>query len=171
MTQARIHSAIQSLRQHLLDKPEAAIGSDPFARAQLVNGLVTSVEGPSGQWVTTDMPRGVGGSASAPTPGWYVRAGIASCTATVIAMRAAELAVPLRRLEVRVESRSNDCGMIGMDDRVHAGPLDAAMYVVISSDGASRETLTEIVDWGIAHSPMADALTRAVSLRTEFEVA
>lgn len=40
-----------------------------------------TVEGPSGQRVETDMPKGIGGAASAPTPGWYVRAGIASCTA------------------------------------------------------------------------------------------
>ena len=158
------------MKQHLLEHPEDAIGSDAFARARLVDGLVTSVEGPSGQQVTTDMSEGVGGSASAPSPGWYVRAGIASCTVTVIAMRAAELGVPLRRLEIRVGSRSNDCGMIGMDDAVPAGPLEAEMQVVIAADGASRETLTEIVNWGIAHSPMADALTRAVSLTIGIDV-
>ena len=59
------------------------------------------------------MPVGVGGEASAPTPGWYVRTGVASCTATVIALRAAELGLQLDRVEVEVRSRSDKRGMLG----------------------------------------------------------
>ncbi len=165
-----VRVAVHALKQHLMDHPEAALGTDAFARARLTDGLVTTVEGPSGQRLTTDMPREIGGAAAAPTPGWYVRAGIASCVATVIAMRAAELAVPLRQLEVQVESRSNDNGMIGIDDGVPAGPLDATMQVEIGAEGASGETLTEIVNWAVAHSPMADGLTRAVPLTVAIEV-
>ena len=57
--EARIRAAVQALKRHLEEHPEAAIGSDAFARARLVDSLVTSVEGPSGQRATTDMPQGV----------------------------------------------------------------------------------------------------------------
>jgi uncharacterized OsmC-like protein len=160
-----IRVAILSLRQQFSDHPENAIGADPYARACLTEGLETTVEGPSGQRVSTDMPPGVGGTAASPTPGWYVRAGIASCTVTVIAMRAAELQIPLRHLEVRVESHSNDCGMIGVDEDIPAGPLGAVMHVAIGGEGATGEALREIVNWGIGHSPMADLLTRSIPLK------
>ena len=171
MNGEHIRVAVSSLKKHFSDHPEEAIGKDPFAKARLTTGLATTVEGPMGQRVTTDMPKGIGGSAAAPTPGWYMRAGIASCTATVIAMRAAELEIPLRELVVQVESSSNDSGMIGLDDTIPAGPLEASMHVVIGAEGASKETLVEIVNWGMAHSPMADALTRAVAMKVAIEKA
>ena len=51
-------------------------------------GLRCRAEGPNGAVLVTDMPRPVGGTASAPTPGWMLRAALANCDATVIAMRA-----------------------------------------------------------------------------------
>jgi uncharacterized OsmC-like protein len=170
MSAERIRTAVGALRKVYAEHPEKAVGMDSFAVASLTGGLATVVEGPSGQRITTDMPNGVGGVAGAPTPGWYMRAGVASCTATVIAMRAAELAIPLRHLAVRVESLSNDIGMINDQDGIPAGPLEARMSVEISAEGVSRETLAGIVDWGIAHSPIADALTRAVPMKVEVTV-
>jgi uncharacterized OsmC-like protein len=158
------------LREVYAEHPEKAVGMDSFAVARLTGGLATVVEGPSGQRLTTDMPGGVGGAAGAPTPGWYMRAGVASCTATVIAIRAAELSIPLQHLAVRLESLSNDIGMIGDQHGIPAGPLEARMSIEISAPGVPGEKLTEIVDWGIAHSPIADALTRAVPMKVEVSV-
>lgn len=160
---------LPALRAHLAAHPEKAVGTDPRAVARLVSGLRTEVEGPSGQRAATDMPKGLGGGASAPSPGWYLRAGVASCTATVIALRAAELRVPLDLLEVAVESLSDNGGMAGPGDEVPAGPLSATLTVSIRGAGpatdAARARLEDIVRWGIAHSPMADALTRAVPMQ------
>ena len=122
------------------------------------------VTGPKGQAVLTDMPAGVGGEASAPSPGWLMRAGTAACTSTVIVLRAADLGVTLDSLEVKVESQSNDCGMFGVGKDIPAGPLSASMEVQISAKGVEETVLKGIVTWAIAHSPVADALQRIVPL-------
>lgn len=44
----------------------------------------------------TDMPLGIGGTATAPSPGWFLRAAEASCVASLIAIRAAATDVTLR---------------------------------------------------------------------------
>jgi uncharacterized OsmC-like protein len=115
------------------------------------------------------MVQEVGGQGAEPSPGWFFRAGIASCTETMIALRAAERSVKLSRLEVRVESRSDECGMIGVGDGVPPGPLDATMQVRVEAD-VPPDILREIVDWGVSHSPMTGALTRAVPLEVRVEM-
>jgi hypothetical protein len=103
MDTEHIRVAVDALKKTYSDHPETAVVTDSFARARLTKGLAIAVEGPSGQRIASDMSKDFGGSGGAPSPGWYVRAGIASCTATVIALRAAELSVPLQHLVVRVE--------------------------------------------------------------------
>ena len=164
-----IGAALAAARRHLAANPGGRIVEDSVARARLVGGLATVVEGPSGQRLATDMPAALGGGDTAPTPGWALRAAVASCTATTTAMRAAELGVTLTRLEVTVASRSDDAGMIGLDDAAPAGPLDAMLVVSLDADGIPAERLDEIARWGIAHSAVADALARAVPLGVRIE--
>ena len=75
-----------------------------------------------------------------------------------------ELSIAIDHIEVKVESRSDNTGMFDMGDAAPPGPLDAVMSVTIRSAEAPAEALREMVDWCVAHSPMADALTRAVPL-------
>lgn len=116
------------------------------------------------------MPRSVGGGGSAPTPGWFLRAAMASCDATVIAMRAAQEGIELTTLEVTVTSESDDRGFLGMDESLPAGPLTARIDVRIAAEGASLERLREIVDWADLHSPVSDAVKRAVHTTVVVEV-
>ena len=164
MTIESIAKAFKGARNHLMANPGDGNCTDTFASAKLVQGLRMQVTGPTGQSVQTDMSAGVGGEASAPSPGWFMRAGTAACTSTVIALRAAELGVTLDSLEVKVESQSNDCGMFGVGDGVPAGPLSASMEVRISAKGVDETVLRNIVTWAVAHSPVADALQRTVPL-------
>src|SRR5919106_961411 len=99
------------------------------AFAVVEDGLRCRVEGPNGATIHTDMPAGVGGESRAPSPGWYLRAGLASCAATLIIMRAAELGLRLRHVEVAVDSESDDRGILAMDAGVRAGPLSLAARV------------------------------------------
>lgn len=163
-----IRSKLGSLKTYFTEQPEKAVEADSFAEARLTGGLATTVTGPSGQSVESDMPQGIGGGASAPTPGWYLRAGIASCTVTAIALRAADLGVALDHLSVRVDSRSDNRGFIGLDAEAPAGPLEATMTVAIAGAAGEAE-LREIAAWGIAHSPMGDALTRAIPMQVVVE--
>jgi uncharacterized OsmC-like protein len=170
MTNERIASAVKAASRHLRAHPEDGTGTDAFARAVLDAGLRMRIEGPSGQTARTDMPASIGGEASAPSPGWLLRAGVASCTATVIALRAAALGITLDRLEVNVVSQSDDRGMLGTDDSVPAGFLNARMEIRLAAAGIDPKTLEALASWGTAHSPMADALCRAVPLETVIAV-
>ena len=123
MTADGIRAAIEAATGHYAAHPEQARSTDSEARASLVNGLVIEVEGPGGEHLTTDMVRSVGGTGTAPSPGWLLRAAEASCVTTLIAMRAAVLGITLETVEVTVDSESDDRGMLGMDDAVPSGPL------------------------------------------------
>src|SRR6266545_904040 len=138
--------------------------------AALDRGLACRVEGPDGWSVATDMPAGVGGGGAAPTPGWLLRAAWAACEATVIAMRAAELGIPLDRIEVVAESESDLRGLLGADESVPAGPLGARSRIRVAAAGVEPERLRELVDWADRHSAVADALRRELATTIELEL-
>lgn len=162
-----IEGAINYLKQH----PEEARYTDTAVIAIWERGLRFMAEGPGGAFVVSDMPKAVGGEGSAPSPGWLMRAALATCDATLIAMRAAQEGVELTTLKVTVDSESDDRGLLGLDDKVHAGPLNMRTRIQIGGEGASEEKLREIVKWAEIHSPVADAICRAVPSKTEVEIA
>jgi uncharacterized OsmC-like protein len=167
MVAEAIRTAIQAATEHLSKHPEDARSTDSAARATIVDGLVVSVSGPNGVTLTTDMVPSVGGTASAPSPGWLLRAAEASCVATLIAMRAAMLGVILETLEVTVDSESDDRGLLGIDDAVPAGPLSGRVAVRLTAAGVDSAALEEMAQWGVKHCPVCDALERAVPISTE----
>lgn len=164
-----IRSALQGASAYLAAHPEEATYTDSEAVATLDDGLRVTVTGPDGASITTDMSRSVGGAASAPSPGFYFRAAQASCVAVVIAMRAAQEGVRLERLEVTVDSTSDDRGILGLDPAIPAGPLRSRVRVSARGD-SSPERLAEIVRWGVAHCPVCDAVKRAVPVDVEMEI-
>jgi uncharacterized OsmC-like protein len=164
----KIRSAVGKLRETLAGTP-GQTGQDSTATATLKDGLYFDVVGPRGE-VRTDMPPAVGGDATGFPPGWLLRAGLASCTGSVIAMRAASVGVKLDTLEVTVTSESDIRGMIGVDDKVSAGLRGLKMHVKIAAANASEEQLREIVQWADAHSPVASTLRESPKLRLEIDV-
>ena len=84
-----IADAVASASAYLTDHPDEARYRDSAATARISLGLVATVTGPGGETLTTDMPAGIGGTATAPSPGWFLRAAAASCVASLIAIRAA----------------------------------------------------------------------------------
>jgi uncharacterized OsmC-like protein len=165
--------------EHIRQSLEAAAGwvathvdearyTDSAATAVIARGLRVRVIGPGAESVETDMPTSVGGDGSAPSPGWLLRAAEAACTATLIAMCAAQSGVELERLEVTVDSISDDRGVLGLDDAVPAGPLSSRIAVSIAAQ-APREQLESIVHWGVDHCPVVDGLRRAVPVTVEVD--
>jgi uncharacterized OsmC-like protein len=133
----------------------------------LESGLAVTVQGPNGITVQTDMPKSVGGDDGSPSPGWLLRAAQASCLATLIAMRAAQQGVGLGRIEVVVDSESDDRGILGLDDSVPAGPLSSRARVRIEGKRPPSEQLDAIIRWAEVHCPVQDAVRRAVSCTVE----
>ena len=167
MTAERIRSAVEAATSHYAANPADARATDSAATASLVDGLVVDVVSARGERLRTDMVAGVGGTESAPSPGWLLRAAEASCVATMIALRAAVLGITLDILEVTVDSESDDRGMLGMDDGVPAGPLSGRVAVHITAADAEPSTLDEIARWGVEHCPVCNALERPVPITIE----
>lgn len=84
-------------------------------------------------------------------------------------MRAAQLGISLTKLEVTVNSSSDDRGLLGIGDNALPGPFGVRVHVRIAADDASPEQLREIVEWAERHSPVGDALRRAVPCRVEID--
>jgi len=85
----------------------------------------------------------------------------------MIALRAAQLGIELSRLEVTVESDSDDLGLLGVVEDVPAGPLAVRVRIEMDAEGVPQERLREIVDWAERHSPVGDALRRAIEPSVE----
>lgn len=161
-----IRSAIETASGHLKEHPEAAVGTDAAATAVREDGLRFRVDGPNGD-VTSDMSKSVGGGATAPTPGWLLRAALAACDATLVAMEAARDGVELSDLTVAVESDSDFRGVLGIDGSVDPGPLAVRVRIELAAPDATEDQLREIVQRAEAHSPVRDAVARTVSMTTE----
>lgn len=170
MSAANIREALEKLGRLITEQPEKARAKNVPAIARLVEGLRCEVKGPNGETVHTDMPPAVGGAASAPAPGWLLRASLASCTATTIAMRAAKLGVSLTTLEVTVESSSDNRGMLGLDDKISAGLSPITTRVKIGASDMAADQLRELAEWGDRHSPIACTARSSPSWSFEVQV-
>ncbi|MFN8455801.1 MAG: OsmC family protein [Anaerolineae bacterium] len=170
MSPHHIQKSMQGVIQYYTENPDKAISEDKPATARVEAGLRCRAPGPNGAELVSDMPKGIGGGAIAPTPGWFLRAALANCDATMIAMRAAELGITLTTLEVTVSSTSDDRGLLQIDDAIPAGPLHVQVHIKLGGEGVSKAQLQELVSWAKRHSPVGDAISRAVPLKVHVEV-
>jgi uncharacterized OsmC-like protein len=165
-----IATAVASVREHFSRHPEKALSQDSIARARLVEGLRVDVEGPNAWAVSADMAKALGGGGSAPSPGWLLRAAVASCDVVLIAMQAAEEGVQLTDLEAEVTSISDDRGLVGGAD-VPAGPLSMRLAVRLTAEPPLSEgDLTGLVKRALRRSPVSEALGRVVPIDVDVAV-
>ena len=156
----RIRTAIDGAIAYLTEHPDEARATDTVATATVEDGLRVRIEGPDGASLLTDMVPSVGGEGSAPSAGWLLRAALASCVATLVAMRAAQRGVELAGVEVSVDSESDDRGILGIDPDVPAGPL--SMRLSVRAGAADGTAADDIVSWAVEHCPVYDAIRRAI---------
>lgn len=168
--QEHIKTAIEAATAFLTANPKEAVATDSVAIARHSDGLKFEVSDPDGRSVLTDMVTGVGGEDSAPSPGWLLRAAVASCDATLIAMHAATAGVRLTELVVEVDSTSNDLGILGIDPEVPSGPLDMTTRVRVASPDMAAVDLEALVRKAIEHCPVFDAVKNPVEMRVEVAV-
>jgi uncharacterized OsmC-like protein len=166
---SEIASAVERARAYLGEHPDEARYRDSNARAVLAEGLRVEVSGPGGESTRTDMPSGIGGSAAAPSPGWYLRAAAASCVAALIGIRAATLDIelPAGSVEVIVDSESDDRGILGIDESIPAGALSMKIVVAFAAGTADPTALDALARWAVDHCPVTDTVRRAVPLQIE----
>lgn len=171
----QIAAAMDRVASVLRRKPQAGLSDDAAATARWDGGLRTRVHSDTGHAVATDMPVEIGGEGGAATPGWLLRAGLASCAVTRIAMAAAAEGITLQVLEARVTSRSDARGLFaiaGPDGRpVPAGPLAMALHVRIGAPGVPAERLRALVESSERCSPVTCALEQPLPVALHVDVA
>ena len=170
MSITEISDALERIGSVMSADPAKARTKGTPATARLLEGLRFEVSGPTGESALTDMPAAMGGASSAPAPAWLLRGAIASCTASVIAMRAAQTGVQLKTLEATVESESDQRGMLGLDESVSAAFTSMRIRVRIAADNVAPDDLRALVTWGDAHSPVASTVRNSPVTSVEVEV-
>mgnify|MGYP001816739257 CR=1 FL=1 len=170
MSPEKIRSSIQGTISYLESNPEKARSKATAATAVLEKGLKVRTTGSNDQVIISDMPPTVGGGGTAPTPGWFMQAALATCNATGIAMKAAREGIELKTLEVSIDTESDTRGIFGIEESVQAGPLNMKTRVRIGAEEVPGEKLFEIVKWNDKHSWVGNAICRAVPLETEVEI-
>jgi uncharacterized OsmC-like protein len=173
MTMEDIATAMQRVESVLSRRPAAGMHDDAPATARWQTGLRVAASHANGRQVLTDMPIELGGSGDQVTPGWLLRAGLASCLATRIAMSAAATGIELTFLEVLASSRSDARGLFGMVEasgkQVGAGPRDVQLLVRISAAGVSAERVQDLVEDSNRCSPVSAALRDEISVILQVE--
>lgn len=174
MTKGQLAAAIERAEAVLRRRPDMGLHDDAPATARWEQGTRVVARHANGTEVPTDMPGEVGGTGDQVTPGWLFRAGLASCAATTIAMTAAARGIELTTLEVRISSRSDTRGLLGMTDdagiAVHAGPCDVQMRVRIAARETSPQQLRTLVEDGYRCSPVPAAVQNVVPVALHIEV-
>jgi len=174
MTTGDLAEALQRAQTVLRRHPEMGSHDDAPATARWQHGTRVIASHANGMQMATDMPGELGGSGDQVTPGWLFRAGLASCAATTIAMTAAAQRVELTSLEVRVTSRSDTRGLLGMTDKrgrpVRAAPTDVQLHVRISAEDVPPARLRALVEDGYRCSPIPGATLGALPIDLRIDV-
>jgi len=147
-------------------KPSLGL-STGISTTRIINGLTAETR--EGDWVfKTDMPKQVGGSATASTPGALGRAALGSCLAIGYMLWASKLEVPIDSLEVEIEADYDDGALFDTSNN-YPGYLEIRYTVRIKSP-ASDDDIENLLNTGDKHSPYLDVFSRAQSCVRQVEI-
>jgi uncharacterized OsmC-like protein len=107
----------------------------------------------------------VGGNGTGPSPGWLLRASLAACTATAIAMRAAIRGIELRNLQVSVHGEVDIRAAVGING-VSLAMTGMRMSIILGAENAPEGQLRDIAEWAATQSTVSSTLRE----RPPFEV-
>lgn len=175
MTMRDLATAMQLAESALRRRPESAMQDDAPATARWQGGTRFVSSHANGMSVATDLGTGLGGTGDQVSPGWLMRAGLASCAATSILMSAAAAGIELTALEVVARSRSDTRGLLGMTDAdgapIAPGPSGMQLIVRIAAPGISDERLRALVEESQRRSPVPCAIQTPVPIELRIEAA
>jgi uncharacterized OsmC-like protein len=147
-------------------KPSLGLGTG-VSKTRIVNGL--SCETREGDWVfKADMPKQVGGTETASSPGALGRAALGSCLAIGYMLWASRLDIVIDSLEVEIEADYDDGGLFDTSD-APPGYLEIRYLVRIKSP-ASRDEIENLLNIGDQHSPYLDVFSRAQTCVRKLEL-
>jgi uncharacterized OsmC-like protein len=175
MSAQYVADAMHRVEAVLRRRPDMGLHDDSEALASWRGSTRIVTGNGKGIEISTDMPPELGGTGDQVTPGWLLRAGLAACTATRIAMSAAAAGIELTKLELRASSRSDTRGLLGMTEAdgspIGAGPQDVQLHVTIAAHGVSAEKLRALVEESHRCSPVPCAIQEETPVGLHIEVA
>jgi uncharacterized OsmC-like protein len=175
MSAEYVADALQRVDTVLRRRPDMGLHDDSPAMASWCGSTRIVTGNGQGIAISTDMPTELGGTGDQVTPGWLMRAGLAACTATRIAMGAAAAGIELTKLELCARSRSDTRGLLGMTEtdgtRVGAGPHDVQLHVTIAARDVPAEKLRALVEESYRCSPVPCAIQEETPVGLHIEVA
>jgi uncharacterized OsmC-like protein len=175
MSAEYVADALERVEVVLRRRPDMGMHDDSPAVARWRGSTRILTSNGSGIEIPTDMPTELGGTGDQVTPGWLLRAGLAACTATRIAMGAARDGIELTKLELRATSRSDTRGLLGMaaldGSPIGAGPQDVQLHVTIAALGVPAEKLRALVEECHRCSPVPCAIQEETPVGLHIEVA
>lgn len=175
MSAQYVADAMQRVEVVLRRRPDMGLHDDSPAIARWRDSTRIVTSNANGIEIATDMPGELGGTGDQVTPGWLLRAGLAACTATRIAMSAAAAGIELTSLELRATSRSDTRGILGMTEAdgapIGAGPQDLRLHVTIAARGVPAGKLRELVEESHRCSPVPCAIQEQTPIELLIEVA
>ena len=146
-------------------KPSLGL-STGISKTRIINGLTCETR--EGEWVfKTDMPKQVGGNATASSPGALGRAALGSCLAIGFMLWASKLDVPIESLEVEIQADYDDGALFDTSDN-YPGYLEIR-YIIKVKSPSSLEDIEHLINVGEKHSPYLDVFSRAQSCVRQLE--
>jgi uncharacterized OsmC-like protein len=174
MTAATLAQAIARVKTTLTRRPQTGMHADSPAIARWVQDCRVVCEDEKGTQIATDMPVQLGGTGDRVTPGWLMRAGLASCLATRIALGAAAEGIEITRLEVSARSTSDARGLFAIKgaagEEISPGPCEVRLEVRINARDVPRERLQALIEESYRCSPVSAALENVVPIALRIEI-
>ena len=132
----KIRTAVERVVDVFRKKPSAAMDTIRAA-GRIKQGLICNVR--QGDYkAVMDMATGIGGDGSAPTPGFFIRAGLVGCIAIGIKLTAAREGLDIGAIDVGVEMDFDDGAMLGVGDN-SAAPLETRVTITVESTAPWEE--------------------------------
>ncbi len=162
----RIRQAFERNRKAVELRPSIA-HSTSRVTCRTIDGVTCEVTDGTTKMIT-DEPEADGGDDLGPTPGFFIRAGLASCCAMCYVTCAARLAVPIDSIEVEVESDADAHGVLGLAD-VPSG-FTAVRYLVTVHSSAPEADILKVIEAGDNMSPMLEVVRDPVPVKREVRI-
>lgn len=159
---SRIRTAQERVAEVFRRKPGAAL-STKRASGHLDAGLLCTVRQDQHE-AALDMGAVMGGGDAAPSPGFYIRAGLIGCIAIGIKMTAAREGIRVDAVDVDLEMDFDDSALLGMGAN-SAAPLSTRITISLDSP-APVGTVEAMVGRALAADPFFLALRDAQSVAT-----
>ena len=158
----QIRVAVERVADVFRRKPSAAMDTIRAA-GRIERGLVCNVR-QGDHTAVMDMAAAIGGDGSAPTPGFFIRAGLVGCIAIGIKLTAAREGIDIGAIDVDVEMDFDDGAMLGVGDN-SAAPLETRVTITVESI-APWEKVEAMIGRALECDPYFLALRDAQSVKT-----